>query len=219
VSPLGLNATRSRGERAYSLAAWAMFVQLNAPLIAAAVRAGTPCAFVDAQALPRGLQEALRAGRPDALQALTDAVTSAGDFPLHGPLPSGVSGVPFQALLDRAVELNVVCLDTYKTTAKQRALHGATAETLLRAQRTGCGAALNTDLIHDSMGENGNYAYWHRETHAGWSLTRLLYPRNPAKVRSCVCVVMRSSACQRTTVLSGSAPVCAGAAGDGCGGA
>jgi hypothetical protein len=184
VSPLGLNATRSRGERAYSQAAWALFVQLNESLIATCASADAPCPFVDVAALPAGLREALRTGRPGAAQQLLEAVTQGGDFALHGPLPDGVLGVPFQALLDRAVELNVVCLDTYKTTAKQRALHGGSAATLLRAQRTGCGAALNTDLIHDSTGDNGNYAFWHRATHeGGWSLTRLLYPRNPAKAR------------------------------------
>ena len=184
VSPLGLNATRSRGERAYSQAAWALFVSLNEELVAACVAAGEPCPLLPASAppLPPGLQEGLLAGRAEARSALLEFVTSHGDFALHGPLPPGIAGVPFQALLDRAIELNVVSMDAYKTTSKQRALYGANAETLLKAQRTGCGAALNTDLIHDSTGENGNYAFWHRATHESWSLTRLLYPRNPAKV-------------------------------------
>ena len=184
VSPLGLNATRSRGERAYSQAAWALFVSLNEELVAACVAAGEPCPLLPAGSppLPPGLREGVLAGRAEARSQLLEFVTANGDFELHGPLPPGVAGVPFQALLDRAIELNVVCMDAYKTTSKQRALYGANAETLLKAQRTGCGAALNTDLIHDSTGENGNYAFWHRATHDSWSLTRPLYPRNPAKV-------------------------------------
>ena len=184
VSPLGLNATRSRGEHAYSQAAWALFVSLNEALAAACVAAGEPCPLLPAGAppLPPGLQEALAAGRAEARSQLCEFLTAHGDFVQHGPLPPGIAGVPFQALLDRAIELNVVSMDAYKTTSKQRALYGANAETLLKAQRTGCGAALNTDLIHDSTGENGNYAFWHRATHESWSLTRLLYPRNPAKV-------------------------------------
>jgi len=183
VSPLGLNATRSRGERAYSQAAWALLVQLNEAHLAACVAAGSACALLPPAAppLPAGLAEGLRVGRAEARQQLLDFVTQHGDLALHGAL-SGIAGVPFQALLDRAIELNVVCMDAYKTTVKQRALYGANAETLLKAQRTGCGAALNTDLIHDSTGENGNYAYWNRATHESWSLTRLLYPRNPNKV-------------------------------------
>ena len=184
VSPLGLNATRSRGERAYSQAAWALFVSLNEELVAACVAAGEPCPLLPAGSppLPPGLREGVLAGRAEARSQLLEFVTANGDFELHGPLPPGVAGVPFQALLDRAIELNVVCMDAYKTTSRQRALYGANAETLLKAQRTGCGAALNTDLIHDSTGENGNYAFWHRATHDSWSLTRPLYPRNPAKV-------------------------------------
>ena len=184
MSPLGLNATRSRGERAYSQAGWALLVSLNEAYIASCVAAGEPCALLPAGTppLPPGLQDGVCAGRPEARHQLLDFVTAHGDLALHGPLPPDLAGVPFQALLDRAIELNVVCMDAYKTTAKQRALYGANAETLLKAQRTGCGAALNTDLIHDSTGENGNYAFWHRDTHASWSLTRLLWPRNPARV-------------------------------------
>lgn len=184
MSPLGLNATRSRGERAYSQAAWALLVSLNEAYLTACVEAGQPCALLPAGTppLPAGLQDGVRAGRPEARVQLLEFATAHGDLALHGPLPPELTGVPFQALLDRAIELNVVCMDAYKTTAKQRALYGANAETLLKAQRTGCGAALNTDLIHDSTGENGNYAFWHRATHDSWSLTRLLWPRNPAKV-------------------------------------
>lgn len=182
VSPLGLNATRSRGERAYSQAAWALLVSLNAAYVVSCVASESPCALLPAGTppLPPGLLEGVRASRAEA--QLLEFVTAHGDLAQHGPLPDGLAGVPFQALLDRAIELNVVCMDAYKTTAKQRALYGANAETLLKAQRTGCGAALNTDLIHDSTGENGNYAFWHRATHDSWSLTRLLFPRNPAKV-------------------------------------
>ena len=184
VSPLGLNATRSRGERAYSQAAWALLVSLNEAHIVSCVAAGAACALLPAGSppLPPGLQDGVRAGRAEARAALLEFVTTHGDLAQHGALPPGLAGVPFQALLDRAIELNVVCMDAYKTTAKQRSLYGGSAETLLRAQRTGCGAALNTDLIHDSTGENGNYAFWHRSTHDSWSLTRLLFPRNPAKV-------------------------------------
>ncbi len=191
VSPLGLNATRSRGERAFNTVAWEMLVTRNITNIAHAILRGAPTPFLpidpSAPPLPRALVDGLRSGeRMEQWHAqLAEFVVQHGDFPLHEEIPADVTGVPFQALLDRSVELNVVCLDTYKTTAKQQRLYGANADTLLRGQRTGCGAALNTDLIHDpGTGDafNGNLAFWHRATHAGWSLTRPLFPRNPRRV-------------------------------------
>ena len=97
MSPLGLNATRSRGERAYSQAAWALFVSLNEELVAAYVAAGEPCPLLPAGSppLPPGLQEGVLAGRAEARSQLLEFVTAHGDFALHGPLPPGVVGVPF----------------------------------------------------------------------------------------------------------------------------
>jgi len=192
VSPLGLNATRSRGERAFNAVAWDLFVARNTDGIAAALAAGAPTPFLmdptAAPPLPRQLMDSLQSGKRVAYwhEKLAEYIVQHGDIPVHSELPGDVTGVPFQQLLDRSIELNIICLDTYKTTARQQALHGGSAESLLRGQRTGAGAAANTDLIHDCPGVggsfNGNYAFWHRATHAGWSLTRPLFPRNPRMV-------------------------------------